>query len=724
MARTVWEEKYMAIVEDYAKTSRTRFGRALTRHAENLLAALYAAGYTAVSQPKVSNHRKANKARYGEWGMSHKQAAAHDKKVVEAVLQKHAQTPFPSRHAMQVEIAGQLADNQTPVESVPTRVRNLGLSLPNPVAAAELTRIPPSVQKWIDFAVIWNDAGYAVDHDLENHFGVKWSTILRRERAYRAYRDEHPEYDAMLPLLSGRKRLTGELIPLPSEVIAQLDVYRFDRTKLDRKKGVVVTAAQWGAPLNRSFWAALKNYCEYHDYELIVMPIKYGRIETRDHKLISVFPPEFEGHVIFDDLFLFGGSLQLNVARFRPTLNKHLTRAVLGMGGKVSQIFAAPKQELEHVGLVSEEYPKAVMTTGAVTHPSYKVDPLGQQDRTGELAAAQHEYAAVVIEPGVRKSHFHFRQLQATKTGEFYDIDVKKGGARLFTENGYEHRPDAVAAVALADWHFRTTSSSVVSATFDKDGILPILNPDDVTLDDMMDNTWATPYFDKDPMRAEILAEHGLDSVEAELEENMREIRWMHSKHPARYHWKPSNHPDVWMRNWVLSEVWRKDPRNRRLGRWLQEQIRQDMELQIADGVAPNKVRTRSPVLFWMREHLQEDWFHILDWPDKLLLPKASKKQTLMSVHGDIAPTGGKGTTEAFRAYLEEIIIGHLHVARKSGKVWQLGTATDLMKHYVHSQTTSWTNTHGVVFENNQKMLINIIRGDWHGQRVGERFRR
>jgi hypothetical protein len=45
----------------------------------------------------------------------------------------------------------------------------------------------------------------------------------------------------------------------------------------------------------------------------------------------------------------------------------------------------------------------------------------------------------------------------------------------------------------------------------------------------------------------------------------------------------------------------------------------------------------------------------------------------------------------------------------------RVGTSTKLMKHYVEGPATNWTNTHGVVFENGQVMLLNIINARWHG---------
>ena len=220
----------------------------------------------------------------------------------------------------------------------------------------------------------------------------------------------------------------------------------------------MVTSAQFGATLHEAFWTSLRDYAEYRDFALVVMPIKYGPIYYAHGHITTTFPQTLRGHILFEDIILGKGKsrIQLNVTRMRPTLGRFLTDDIYRKGGTISQIFAAPALELEHrVRFDNDhpdaimEHPKAIMTTGAVSRPNYSVDKLGQQDRTAEIAIDQHSYSAIVVE--FDRDICHFKQLVSDEKGHFYDIDPIQGGARLFTPEGHSHRPDDVESLVTGD---------------------------------------------------------------------------------------------------------------------------------------------------------------------------------------------------------------------------------------------------------------------------------
>jgi hypothetical protein len=662
-----------------------------------------------------------HRAELGNWGMPTQDRLDSDREVMQAFLQSEAYKagePYHDAPAYWKMIGSKFSTVLAPA-TAQAYFKQLGFIAPEfRISKNKKEELPPQVKELVQFAKVWNDKDYAVSHDLENAFGITWVEIWKHRKKYLAFREKHTEFEEVLPYLSVRKRQTGEYVPLPLEVLSQLDVYRFERSQLKNARGLVVVAAQWGAPLNHSFWWSLKMYAEYRGFPLIVMPMKYGPIKTHKHRFKSLFPSEFYGHVIFDDVLVAKGMLQLNVARFRPTLEKHLTDKVCQMGGEVSQIFGAPRLELEHRPRIGHTYSKSIMTTGAVTHPSYRVDPLGQQDRTGEVATATHEYAAIVVEFGKKKREFHFRQLLANKRGEFYDIEPVLGGARFFTEAGHEHKPNAVDTVIEGDWHTYTTDPVVREATYHKKhGLFPKLQPKHVIMHDAMDNdSPACPFWGKQKIRSAFLASLGLDDVRKELEDNAVEIEWKMKHLPnAKYHWVPSNHPDSWMMNWIDSGEWIKDDRNRMLGAELTLEVYRDLEERTrTQKLTRGEIRPLSPIAIYFRKRLPE--LHVIDRQEPFLRPKKAKHPVVLSLHGDIGPGGmpSRGT-QPFLKFNARIILGHNHTATKYLGIWRVGTTTKLMKHYVEAPATSWTNTHGVVFDNGQVMLINIIKGRWQG---------
>ncbi len=589
---------------------------------------------------------------------------------------------------------------------------NLG-NAPRPVSPA---------QKMRKFAEIYNNFKMCpLSHDLIRVlFPGKQvkdpQRLLRRSvEQYRKFREEHKSEH--LPELIIRANKDGRWIGVPPGVMEQLAEYRIDTKKVQRAKGVIVTAAQFGAVLNTEVWQSLKRYAAHRGYELVVLPIKYGPVmtvyqkETAERVLTSTFDEALKGHMLFEDLKLAGGALNLNVLRLRPTLDKFLTDRVCERGGNASQIYAAPKLELEHRPRLMHDYPKAIMTTGAVTHPDYNVDNLGQQDRAGELAAAEHTYAGILVEFSSKKT-FHFRQLLASKEGEVFDIEPIHGGAVRVTPKSIEHDPDGVDAAYLGDWHTEKTHPDVREVTFGE--MLPVLRPKNIILGDFFDGNSISHWDEKQASRRSYKAQARHDSVEDELNAGVREVEWMRGRMPgAKIHIIAANHNEF-LREYIESMRWTKDAINVRVCAHLFAALQDDLAERGPEKFA---ISPMDPVNWWINKHAPFVVTH--SRRSDLLLPESpDSKKILVTLHGDIGPRGQKaGSMRAFRKWNQWIIVGHDHSAAIEGPVWRVGTSGHLTEHYVSGPRTNWTHTHAIIFRNGQRQLLNIVNGAWHGQR-------
>lgn len=587
-------------------------------------------------------------------------------------------------------------------------------------SAKRIKRIATAMR---EFAKVYNDyKSCTLKHDLLRmlypNSAIK-DTARKLERdikRYRLFQQSHPE--ANLPELILRKGKDGTMIGLPEGVLKQLAEFRIDPEKLNRAKGVIVTAAQFGALLNVPFWNALKRYAEHLGYVLVVLPIKYGPIKTVYQKeldervLTSTFAEELKKHMLFEGMLLANGMLNLNVMRMRPTLMKFLSARVAQRGYNVSQIFASPKLELRHLPRLMHDYPKAAMTTGAVTHPSYNVDNLGQQDLTGEIAAAEHTYAALIVEFSSKKT-FHYRQLLADSTGVFYDIEPVNGGAVRVSPDSIEHRPDAVDSAVLGDWHVGKTHQDVREITFGDGGMLQTIKPKKVFLHDLFDGYSISHWDDQSATRRAFKALTGLGSVENELNKCVEELKWMHQQLPgATLNSVASNHNEFLWR-YLEAMGWGRDPRNMVFCARLFADLVEEL---ITRAPAPHDVMIKDPVNEWIRRHAP--FATALERQDVKLVPEGpDSKKICVSFHGDIGPNGPRGTSmEAMREWNQWVIIGHSHSAAILGPIWRVGTSGHLREHYVSGPRTTWTHTHAIIYENGQRQLINIVNGAWHGQ--------
>ena len=495
-------------------------------------------------------------------------------------------------------------------------------------------------------------------------------------------------------------------MPVPAYALRLLDEFKIDLEDVKKAKGVVVTSAQFGANIHKGFWATLQTYAKYRDFPLVVMPIKYGPVSFRWGRYTSTFPDELKGHLIFEDLLLCHDQIQLNVTRMRPTLDRFLTPKVCEMGGNVSQIFAAPLLELEHTTRIGHKFPKACMTTGAVSIPNYTLDKLGQQDRTAEVAIDNHTFAAIVIE--FDKDRFHFRQLVADKKGEFFDIDPVHGGARHFTAKTHRHKPDAVDGVVLGDWHTSKTCPLVKQATFGPKSIVDLLKPKNVVLHDFVDGDSISKYEQHQATRRAWKALKCYDSLEREMEDCVRELKWMRDIAPGvKFHAVASNHPEF-VTEYIDNMRWVKDDINLLFGSQMFNAVVEDLKSR-----DPEKVNAIGidPVILYLRKHCP--FVNVMERTDKLFLGKG---EILCSMHGDIGMRGAPSrSTAEFRKMNQKIILGHNHSATILGPVWRVGTSTPRTQFYVTTPATQWTNTQCAIFENGQRMLLNILDTDWHG---------
>lgn len=540
------------------------------------------------------------------------------------------------------------------------------------------------------------------------------SATLRR---YRRFQKDHPE--ANLPELIIRKGKDGSLVAVPDGVLEQLAEFRVDSSKLRNSKGFIVTSAQFGATLNEQVWESFKRYAAHKGYQLLVLPIKYGAIKTVYQKeldkrvLMSTFDERLKGYMLFEDTLLANGMINLNTMRLRPTLMRFISAAVGQRGYNTSQIFASPKLELMHLPRLMHDYPKAAMTTGAVTNPNYSVDNLGQQDRTGAIAAAEHTYAAIVLEFSSKKT-FHYRQLLSTSEGEFYDIDPLRGGAVYVTPNKIEHRPDDVDTAYLGDYHSGKTHPQVREITFGDGNLLQKLRPNNVILGDMFDGYSISHWDRSSASRTAWKGVTRTDSLEAELKLLISELGWMRKQLPkATLHVIASNHNEF-LGRYLENKHWIDEPANMAFSARLFADLHDDL---MSRSPELHEVTAQDPVKFWIDRHAPFVKTH--DRQSVLLLPEGpDSKKINCSFHGDVGPSGARTSSmPAYREWNQWTIVGHNHSAAILGPVWRVGTCTHLIEHYVNGPRTKWTHTHALIYKNGQRQLINIVNGAWHGQR-------
>jgi len=546
------------------------------------------------------------------------------------------------------------------------------------------------------FVKVWNDAvSFTSYHDIARALDCPEEDILKLVKEYNKIKDKNK-----LPELIWR-RADGVGIPVPQRALRQLDAFKVSDKLVRNAKKIVVTAAQFGGSLNNDWLTTLETYCKHQNAVLVVLPIKYGPVKFIDGKYTQLFPNRLKGKILFYDMLVCNGSFNLNTERLRPTLERFLTDSLCELGGNTHQIFAAPAAELQHQMIV-DCYPKAIMTSCAVTHPTYTLDKLGQQDRTGAVAMHNHVYGAVVLNCD-GDGFTQYYHLFADKNNGCYDLDHRSGGSFYYSgETVIKPHTNAIKAIVLGDWHTGKTDPVVRDVTFNQ--LIPTINPERVYLHDFVDCDSVSKWEIKQATRRAWKAPLGYDSLDTELKSAVAEINWMKERTDAEIFVVASNHIE-YVNEYIDTMRWTKDDANLEIGSTL-------FSMVVADIKERNPVKvyaaTSDPVALYLNSQ-NIDRFKALDRTENHIVAGH-----LLNMHGDLGPKGvPTRSNKEFRKVGMPCVLGHNHSATTWGTVKRAGTSTPRTQFYVTSPGTNWTNSHVILFDNNQSLTINIINGKY-----------
>lgn len=458
------------------------------------------------------------------------------------------------------------------------------------------------------------------------------------------------------------------------ELFTPAEFTRLKETVGAYKRFVVTTAVQ-GCAVHKGFYKSLKNYCKKNDALLLVMLCQDPAAAVGD----TIDPLLNQEEVVFDNIGLndniFCNSIKLSAKHIDPLTG--LSRLGQRDG---SFIYASPKQRLKMVPTSNTKPPVAVMTTGAVTIPNYKTERY-LSDRTAVIAHNDHVLGAIVVEIE-DDTYFHFRQIQADRSGSFSDLDTYYQG-----DSTTKMRPEALV---LGDWHSGETDPKAKAATFE---MIKTLRPRRIVIHDGFNARCISHHEEKNRiLRAQRAAKHEL-SLADELKEYARDLDELSNLTPdlEEIVIVESNHDEHLDR--YLSECrYVEDPQNHALALRLaaamlegQDPVKAGVEMA---GVKSTKLR-------WLSR--DEDY-------------KIARVE--LGAHGDRGANGARGSLMSMEAAYGNSISGHTHTPEILRGAWQVGTLSKLKLPY-NVGASSWVHTNCLLHRNGSRQLLNIFSGKW-----------
>ena len=439
--------------------------------------------------------------------------------------------------------------------------------------------------------------------------------------------------------------------------------------KLAKHKRFVITTAVANAKVNKKFLESIHTYCRKENAALVILPsLNRG---SGDKWTLST---DLAG----ENIAFFDFKFNSNLAVLGIASNAKAVDPVSGLPrlsrSNGSIICGSPKQNLKYIATGLNKLPHALASTGAVTLPDYSYEPV-MKSKQSYLANNDHVMGALIVELEDDEI-FHLRQIQADNDGGFADLYsyYHKG-------NKEKYSPEAML---MGDLHVGETSPEVLKAT---ERLLSDLKVEKLFLGDVFSGLSCNPHeIEKRILLAQRAAKGEL-SLEEELFNVSRELNNL-SSFAKKVYIVRSNHDDF-------------------LDRYLQtgEYVNHPYNHKIALKMALHLLDNKNPLEEYCKTAGIEKNIVFLERDASFKVAGIE-----MANHGDKGQNGAKSTLKGLEESYGPIMVGHSHTAGIKGQAWQVGTSTHLVLSY-NQGASSWTHTHGLVFSNGNRQLVNCING-------------
>jgi hypothetical protein len=442
---------------------------------------------------------------------------------------------------------------------------------------------------------------------------------------------------------------------------------------LGKYKRFFITTAIGGAPIDAKALKSVKQYCKMNKAALLVLPAN-NDLSDIDPALVS----DADVNIVFSDVAL-NKNLHISTIKINPKAVDPVTGLARIGQRDGSFIFASPKQRLKFVPNSNLRLPHCLMTTGAITKPMYQGKKYSQQ-RTDFIANYDHVMGGLIVEIQ-DKVHFHFRQVQFEKNGNFIDLGVYYQGDRVSTV--------APKALVLGDYH-SIDKDPVADAAYKN--LMKALNPETLVLHDAFDGKSISHHDQHKKIYRTMLAEQGKLSLEKELQVMTNDLNSL-SCLVKQVVMVKSNH-DEFLSRYLDDSRYVNEPHNYKMAAILTGLMVQGKD-PLKAGV--EMLGLKEPSKFkWLRR--DEDFM---------------VARIQLGAHGDKGGNGSKGTLMSMENAYGLSVTGHSHTPEILRGAWQVGTTSKLNLDYTKGSPSSWFQTACLVYPNGSRQLISVVDGKW-----------
>lgn len=449
----------------------------------------------------------------------------------------------------------------------------------------------------------------------------------------------------------------------------------------------LLTSAQSNTGIHAGFWGNLRALADHYSAEIMVARIRYNHSEAqvaqekvnRAAETELWYAPEVEPYLADERVEICPGLIWAGDMNILPTAVTPLS-GLDSFTGTASCVFPHPQIALKSIATAPGTEAKFNYTTGAVTLKNYI------KRKAGLKAEFHHAFGALLVEVTAQGIWFA-RQINATDTGQIYDLDLRVDDGKVTTGHRLE-------VFTPGDIHGVKLDPGVAQTVWGDGGMVDALRPRHQVLNDVLDfgpRSHHNTFFD---LVAALYDK--ADSVEDEIHETAATLNRM-TRPWAKTYVVKSNH-DEHLDRWVETADFRRDPINAAFF----------LTAAAAKVAAIQRKDTSFDLAAWAFERAGLDpSIRFLSRHERLEIAGVRHDQ-----HGDLGPNGARGTAANIARTGEKANIGHSHSAAICHGCYQAGLFASLEMGY-NRGPSSWSHSAILTYGNGKRAIATLRAGEW-----------
>lgn len=465
----------------------------------------------------------------------------------------------------------------------------------------------------------------------------------------------------------------------------------------------ILTSAQNNTYVHKPTWNALQHLAKHYNAQIFVGTFTYnqnafGQLSvkrgTAKHDDDLWYDPVIEPFVRDERVQLAPGLVWCGEMNILPTAENPLS-GLDTYSGRKSAIFPHAKIALQSIAAMQGEDVKFNYTTGTVTQMNYI------QKKAGLKGEHHHAYGGLLVEVDSSGTWF-VRQIEATKEGVIYDLDVRADSEGVTT--GHQ-----VVSITWGDIHAACHDNGCLTAAVRGEGMLNILKPQYQFMHDIFEGVSFSHHVAKnchDKFEAFV---RGFDDVLIEARTTAEILRLYH-RPDCRMVVVDSNHDSAWLVRWLAEHDYRRDPRNAILFLRMQLAYYEAIE----SGTSINLAK-------WLLNAFVEkdsEFYGIMDSVKFLATDESyptCNGRIENGMHGHLGPNGARGTPKNLNKIGRRSNTAHTHQAEIINGLYVAGTSGVLKMGY-NKGPSGWSHSHIVTYPNGKRTIITLYNGNWRAQ--------